>query len=335
MKFEEIYSVLYKKRRLRKMKKLTVIILLFLVIINISYSVFGDEYALGVTDADLATARENETWADFYNRFVSAPDSKDLSDVDLIRMIQGPTEDELVEEHSSIDDISWVQGEAKEWANTRAKGGEQDKKEWEKLRKEAVKKNNEILEEKDADKLKELKKEYIEIVEDMMKKDATATTEDSVIYGPYNTYTADLNKENHLYEDSVGSDGKTPEQKADEKKDNKIYKQPSIKTGTIKKDGTLQDMISDGDKFLTAGNENTIEADSLKDLSGRIYNILLEIGVGLSVIIGIILGIKFMLSGVEEKAEVKKMVWVYVVGCVVTFGSFGIWKLVVSILEQI
>lgn len=123
--------------------------------------------------------------------------------------------------------------------------------------------------------------------------------------------------------------------KNDDDKNDKIYKQPSIKTGTIKKDGTLQDMISDGDKFLTAGNENTIEADSLKNLSGRIYNILLEIGVGLSVIIGIILGIKFMLSGVEEKAEVKKMVWVYVVGCIVTFGSFGIWKLVVSILEQI
>lgn len=119
------------------------------------------------------------------------------------------------------------------------------------------------------------------------------------------------------------------------KKNNKIYKQPNIKTGTIKEDGTLQDMISDGDKFLNAGDENTIEAESLQALSGRIYNILLEIGVGLSVIIGIILGIKFMLSGVEEKAEVKKMIWVYVVGCVVTFGSFGIWKLVVSILEQI
>lgn len=125
------------------------------------------------------------------------------------------------------------------------------------------------------------------------------------------------------------------ENNKDKRKNDKIYKQPSIKTGTIKKDGTLQDMISDGDKFLNAGDENTIEAESLKGLSGRIYNILLEIGVGLSVIIGIILGIKFMLSGVEEKAEVKKMIWVYVVGCVVTFGSFGIWKLVVSILEQI
>ena len=121
----------------------------------------------------------------------------------------------------------------------------------------------------------------------------------------------------------------------DQDKNDKIYKQPSIQTGTIKKDGTLQDMISDGDKFITAGNENTISAESLQNLSGRIYNILLEIGVGVSVIIGIILGIKFMLSGVEEKAEVKKMIWVYVVGCVVIFGSFGIWKIVVTILEQI
>lgn len=126
------------------------------------------------------------------------------------------------------------------------------------------------------------------------------------------------------------------EKKEEKEKNNKIYMQPSIATGgSDKGDGTLQDMMSDGEDFVSAGNEQKIERESLTKLSGRIYNILLEIGVGLSVIIGIILGIKFMLAGVEEKAEVKKMIWVYVVGCVVTFGSFGIWKLVVTILEQI
>lgn len=129
--------------------------------------------------------------------------------------------------------------------------------------------------------------------------------------------------------------GEVIEQEEKDKND-KIYMQPSIATGgSTKGDGTLQDMMSDGEDFVSAGSEQAIDAESLQGLSGRIYNILLEIGVGLSVIIGLILGIKFMLSGVEEKAEVKKMIWVYVVGCVVIFGSFGIWKLVVSILEQI
>lgn len=119
---------------------------------------------------------------------------------------------------------------------------------------------------------------------------------------------------------------------------NKIFKQPNIVTGDAKKDGTLDDMISDAGSFVSKGDQTavaTIETDGLKDLSGRLYNILLEIGIGAAVLIGIILGIKFLLSGVEEKAQVKKMIWVYSIGCIVTFGAFGIWKIVVTILQQV
>ena len=68
---------------------------------------------------------------------------------------------------------------------------------------------------------------------------------------------------------------------------------------------------------------------------GDIYNIVLQIGVGLAVIVGIVLGVKFILSSVEGKAEVKKMLITYVVSCVVIFGSFGIWKIVVTILQTV
>lgn len=116
----------------------------------------------------------------------------------------------------------------------------------------------------------------------------------------------------------------------------KIYKQPNIITGRGNVDGTLDDMISDADSFVSKGNQaDAIEIDGLKKLSVRLYDILLEIGIGAAVLIGIILGIKFLLSGVEEKAEVNKMLWVYTVGCIVTFGAFGIWKLVVTILQKI
>ena len=42
-----------------------------------------------------------------------------------------------------------------------------------------------------------------------------------------------------------------------------------------------------------------------------------------------------MISSAEEKAEVKKMLIPYIVGCIVVFGGFGIWKLVVNILQGI
>lgn len=42
-----------------------------------------------------------------------------------------------------------------------------------------------------------------------------------------------------------------------------------------------------------------------------------------------------MLTGVDGRADVKKALTVYIIGCVVIFGAFGIWKLVVELIQQI
>ena len=65
------------------------------------------------------------------------------------------------------------------------------------------------------------------------------------------------------------------------------------------------------------------------------YNILLTIGIFVAVVVGGIIGIKLMTSSAEGKAEAKALLIPYVVGCVVVFGGFGIWKLVVTLLQNI
>lgn len=116
-----------------------------------------------------------------------------------------------------------------------------------------------------------------------------------------------------------------------------VYKQPTTTTtGDGSSEKSLEDMTSDADKFLNSGNtpSSTFSA-SLQNFSKTIYNIMLTIGIFLAVIIGGIIGIKLMVSSASEKAEAKKLLVPYVVGCVVVFGGFGIWKLVVTILQGI
>lgn len=48
------------------------------------------------------------------------------------------------------------------------------------------------------------------------------------------------------------------------------------------------------------------------------------IGVGVAVIMLIYLGIKYMVSSVSDRAEIKKHAIVYVIGAVLMFGSAGI-----------
>ena len=63
------------------------------------------------------------------------------------------------------------------------------------------------------------------------------------------------------------------------------------------------------------------------------YGILLAIGVVIAVIIGTILGVKLMVAPIEERVEAKKLLVPYVVGCIVVFGAFGTWKLIVTIMQ--
>lgn len=70
-------------------------------------------------------------------------------------------------------------------------------------------------------------------------------------------------------------------------------------------------------------------------MTNNVYNILLFIGLTLVIIVGVVLGIQFMTGSVEQKAKVKDSLVPYIAGCIVIFGAFGIWKLVLTILENI
>ncbi|MFR3182775.1 MAG: hypothetical protein ACLTPN_04100 [Clostridia bacterium] len=114
-----------------------------------------------------------------------------------------------------------------------------------------------------------------------------------------------------------------------------IYKYPSKTNTTVSNsEQSLEDMMSDANDFINKGAVN-IDQGTLSNFSKTMYNILLAVGVVVAVIIGAIIGLKLMTSSIEEKAEAKKLLVPYVVGCVMVFGGFAIWKLVVTILQSI
>lgn len=100
---------------------------------------------------------------------------------------------------------------------------------------------------------------------------------------------------------------------------------------------TTDEIIEEGKNFIDTGKikaEDKIKQDNLQKMSNTLYNILLVTGILIALIVGMILGIKFIMGGIEEKAEIKTMIIPYIVGCVVVFGVFTIWKIVVDILQS-
>lgn len=117
--------------------------------------------------------------------------------------------------------------------------------------------------------------------------------------------------------------------------DTSIYQNPLLLGNDETSEQSLDDMMEDADSFINSGHSNYNEG-ALQSFSKTMYNILLAVGVAVAVIVGGFIGLKFMtVTSAEEKAEVTKLLIPYLVGCVVVFGGFTIWKIVVNILSGI
>lgn len=97
---------------------------------------------------------------------------------------------------------------------------------------------------------------------------------------------------------------------------------------------TIDGVMQGAEGFLQKGKDIPVDETQLKGTSDFIFNLLLGFAMIAAVIVGMVIGIKFMMASIEEKAQIKEALVPYVVGCVVVFGAFGIWKVAVTILSS-
>ena len=100
----------------------------------------------------------------------------------------------------------------------------------------------------------------------------------------------------------------------------------------------LDSIISGADGFVTKGKESsisTMNSTGVKNVSDDIYNMLLGVGILIVLVVGSFLGIKFMMASAEDKAKLKEALIPYIVGSSIIFGAFGIWKIMITIGNNI
>ncbi len=110
-------------------------------------------------------------------------------------------------------------------------------------------------------------------------------------------------------------------------------------------DGTISGLLNAGKDFISEGesqqkdqngNPTTIDTQMLGQTAGFMYKIILGIGTLLATIVGIVIGIQFMMaSSADEKAKWKETLKVYVVGIIIVYGALGIWFMMSNILNNI
>lgn len=111
---------------------------------------------------------------------------------------------------------------------------------------------------------------------------------------------------------------------------------PIVKVNIVLAENESIDTIISGSKsFISEAENGKIDSEKMKTTSNIIYNVLLTIAIGVAVIYASVLGIKFMMGSTEDKAELKESLIPFIVGCIVVFSSFAIWKALVGLLKTI
>lgn len=182
-------------------------------------------------------------------------------------------------------------------------------------------------------------KDYLKVILVNIKHAASSDENGQLVLNPIiKQETGEIIVDEKVTDDVTMEEGKTESDSEDEILDKYKYYGPmheSEREGYVndnQKNG-LESIFSSGESFLQSG---TVRGTSgLTDFSNTLYSILFIAGIAITVIAGLVIGIKFILGSIEEKAEIKKYLWPYLIGCIVIYGGFAIWKLVLTILQQI
>lgn len=74
---------------------------------------------------------------------------------------------------------------------------------------------------------------------------------------------------------------------------------------------------------------------SIKDAGENTLGVISAVGVVLSVVVLIIIGMKYMLGSVEEKAQYKKTLMPYVIGAAIVFSGSVIPEIIYELVKNI
>lgn len=87
--------------------------------------------------------------------------------------------------------------------------------------------------------------------------------------------------------------------------------------------------------FIPRSSTSVDGTQELVDFGNVLVTVITTIGVVASVVVLIILGIKYMLGSVEEKAQYKKSMMPYLIGSVAVFSASTIANIIYNWAKQI
>lgn len=80
--------------------------------------------------------------------------------------------------------------------------------------------------------------------------------------------------------------------------------------------------------------DNSVDTSGISGMGNKLITILTTFGIVVSVIVLVVLGIKYMMGSAEEKAEYKKTLMPYVIGAGLVFAASSIAQIIYSFMSN-
>lgn len=96
-----------------------------------------------------------------------------------------------------------------------------------------------------------------------------------------------------------------------------------------------KDIFDSGKNFINEGSaESTINKKDIQDKLLPIANVIVYIATGVFLVVGSILGVRYMLAqDMQERAQIQKNLLWFVIAMAIVYGGVGIYNIVVKILN--
>lgn len=106
-------------------------------------------------------------------------------------------------------------------------------------------------------------------------------------------------------------------------------------SGTSRTDRVFKDDVLDDPSKYNPSNSNSTDDSEAATIIDKILSLITTVGTVVSVLMLAILGVKYMLGSVEEKAEYKKDLIPYFIGSILLFGICTIVKILQTLGNSI
>lgn len=101
----------------------------------------------------------------------------------------------------------------------------------------------------------------------------------------------------------------------------------------------LGEIFTNAKKFVKddeiSATTATINQEDMQEVSNIISKVLLTVAVIVAMISTSVIGIRFMINGVEEKAKIKETMIPFIIGMMISFGAYAFWKIALQIYKTI